>query len=855
MGSGHRSTLVCPRRRAAAALLPVCMLLLCAVPIRAQNRVEHGGQDLYLNGLNLAWRQFADDIGPTPSTPNTNHFADVFSQIEANGGNIMRLWLHTNGAHTPEWSGTQVTGPGTDTIEDLKTILDIAWEHDVGMMLCLWSFDMLRTFYGPAITDRARAILTNEIDRATYIDNALTPMVSALAGHPAIIAWEIFNEPEGMSQELGWDGVVAPAGQVPMSAIQAFINVCAGTIHRTDPGAKVTNGSSSFYATTDVGPGNFNYYTDSRLIAAGGDSDGTLDFYCVHYYDWAGTSRSPFQNSAAHWGLTKPLVVAEFFADCDNCTATPFETLYQSGYAGALAWSWTDGTDNGLSIEQNQTLMLSEIDDVSASHPGDVLIHPPGSPDVQVTAPANGTTYASGQTVFVSADASDTNGTITNVEFYAGSALIGEDVSAPYAVAWTNPPAGPYLLKAVAGDDEGLHATSAAVGIWVGLYPAVSITAPTNGEAYASAATVMIQASASDTDGTIAKVEFFEDGTKLGEDSSAPYEYNWVSPPDDLYALTAVVTDDSGLTTMSDVVNITVGSTEPPGRLEAEDAVLTGDVTVELDPTASAGEVAYMRDAPGSLTWIVNNVPSAGSWEFVVGYKIPFSTKYQDVYLNGEHLGQAVFGGPLNVWQEAIFQVPFEAGYNEFQIVGYNGWMVFDYIEFDFGVANTPPVLSLPSNMTVNAGTALTLPVTATDAEAPPQVLRYELDSGPTGSAVNWIFGTFTWRPTVLQADSTNPVAIVVIDDGSPILSSTGTFTIVVQPLADAVINSIDVSGGQVSLQVTGDEGPDYSLLTTTDMQTWEPLYSTNSPTLPVLLIDSNLTADPFRAYSIGLGP
>jgi len=76
--------------------------------------------------------------------------------------------------------------------------------------------------------------------------------------------------------------------------------------------------------------------------------------------------------------------------------------------------------------------------------------------------------------------------------------------------------------------------------------PSVSISAPLNGASFTAPASVAITANASDADGNIARVEFFNGSTKLGEDTSAPYTYTWSGVGVGTYTLTATVTDDRG---------------------------------------------------------------------------------------------------------------------------------------------------------------------------------------------------------------------------------------------------------------------------------------------------------------------
>jgi hypothetical protein len=86
-------------------------------------------------------------------------------------------------------------------------------------------------------------------------------------------------------------------------------------------------------------------------------------------------------------------------------------------------------------------------------------------------------------------------------------------------------------------------------------------------------------------------------------------------------------------------------------------------------------------------------------------------------------------------------------------------------------------------------------------------------------------------------------------------LSATNNFKIIVNPLVQPAVSSISVAGGQVSLVATGALGPDYTLWASTNLTSWQVLFTSNSPVIPVTLVDTNFNAHPVRFYRIQLGP
>jgi hypothetical protein len=100
--------------------------------------------------------------------------------------------------------------------------------------------------------------------------------------------------------------------------------------------------------------------------------------------------------------------------------------------------------------------------------------------------------------------------------------------------------------------------------------PLVNITSPANGATYPAGSTIAMNVNATDPDGTIVKVEFYEGTGKLGVDSTSPYQVIGHDVEPGNYVLTARAFDNRGDSTISDTVHITVTACEGTGSITAE---------------------------------------------------------------------------------------------------------------------------------------------------------------------------------------------------------------------------------------------------------------------------------------------
>ncbi|HKW31294.1 MAG TPA: hypothetical protein VJT54_18365 [Verrucomicrobiae bacterium] len=170
-------------------------------------------------------------------------------------------------------------------------------------------------------------------------------------------------------------------------------------------------------------------------------------------------------------------------------------------------------------------------------------------------------------------------------------------------------------------------------------------------------------------------------------------------------------------------------------------------------------------------------------------------------------------------------------------------------------LGNTPPVLAAISNYTVNAGQTVAFTASATDTNQPPPTLTFSLLSAPTNATLDPNSGAFSFRPLVSQANSINPISLKVTDSGTPPLSATQSFTVTVNPLTQPQFSSAGWSNEQFVLQVSGQAGPDYAVLGSTNLIDWSVLFETNSPPMPFVWGETNAATLPVQFYRIQAGP
>jgi hypothetical protein len=288
-------------------------------------------------------------------------------------------------------------------------------------------------------------------------------------------------------------------------------------------------------------------------------------------------------------------------------------------------------------------------------------------PIVSITSPTDGSISTAGKNIVVTAAANDSDGTVSRVDFFAGSTPLGSVAAAPYTVTWSAVPAGTYSLTAVAVDNDGASTTSAAVSVRVdpaaNQPPTVTLTAPANGATSVAPATVTLSATASDPDGTISKVEFYNGTTVLNTDTVAPYSFTWSSVGAGTYSIWAKAYDNAGASASSPTATITVtgGGGTPSGLVGAYSLNEgTGTVAGNTSGSGPSGTITNATWTTGkfgqALSFSGNGEVNLGDVDFTGAFTVEGWFQTRSLYSGGcgsfvmkvHDFGFEVCGGQLS---------------------------------------------------------------------------------------------------------------------------------------------------------------------------------------------------------------
>jgi hypothetical protein len=188
--------------------------------------------------------------------------------------------------------------------------------------------------------------------------------------------------------------------------------------------------------------------------------------------------------SATAWDSDGTVSAVAFYVDSALYAVqdtAPYGTSLPNAAAGVYTLTAVAWDNAGASTTTSQTLTIGS----SSAPPSFVppsLIGSNQSPLVWLTEPAWGATFNGPASITVGAAASDGDGTIAQVEFYANGTWIHTDTSSPYSFSWTGVSAGDYSFVAVARDNEWATTSSSTINIAVTstTVPSTAVFGPSN---------------------------------------------------------------------------------------------------------------------------------------------------------------------------------------------------------------------------------------------------------------------------------------------------------------------------------------------------------------------------------------
>jgi hypothetical protein len=227
---------------------------------------------------------------------------------------------------------------------------------------------------------------------------------------------------------------------------------------------------------------------------------------------------------------------------------------------------------------------------------------------------------------------------------------------------------GSLLVNSAVGTKTAVEA-SVFGGTSTNKMPTVHITSPLNNASFSEPASIKIDVTAADSDGTVKRVDFYQGSTKIGQDTSAPYSFTWTNVGKGTYSFTAFVLDNENGSGISNSVSVLVtsanGNTLANGDFEsgtsgwefqatapgtgtmtlATDASMAGQNSLRICPTnpgtadyhvmvvtkasivkGNTYEISFLAKADTARTIKVGFQQNGGTWKWYTGAEFSITT-------------------------------------------------------------------------------------------------------------------------------------------------------------------------------------------------------------------------------------
>ena len=379
------------------------------------------------------------------------------------------------------------------------------------------------------------------------------PPVPTIATPDGTLKWQVND-----TINFSGSAVDPQTGPLPASALSwtVLIHHCPSDCHLHTIQTFSGTASGSFSAPDHEYPS----YLELKLTATG--SSGLQGSTSVLLYPQTvsvdlETNPSGLELSWDSLSGAAPLSTAVIIGSRNSLSAPSPQVLNGSSYEFA---SWSDA-----GAATHNVIATSTPISLTANF---VLQPPPSSVSANPATVAGGT--GSTGTVVLSGPApgagavvalSSSNTTVASVP--ASVTVPSGATSATFAVTTSSVASDtPITLSAFYGG--GTATGSLLVTVPANQPPTVALTGPTNGSAYTAPASIALQATAGDTDGSVVRVDFYSGPTLLGSATTAPYGFTWSNVPQGNYTFTAVATDDRSATATSTPVSVTVTNPANP---------------------------------------------------------------------------------------------------------------------------------------------------------------------------------------------------------------------------------------------------------------------------------------------------